>query len=86
MSGGVEWLPDGVVRGVHADDVLGEGEHALRVLVLRHHGSQVGHGFAVVFRVGDGCEGFGPAVVLRDRHDVRPVGRFGVFAHVEWKR
>lgn len=58
------------------------------MFVLGHDGPEVGHGFAVVFCVGDGGERVGPAVVLGDGDDVGPVGRVGEFAHIvgiaEW--
>lgn len=78
-GGAVE--PDGVVRGVHADDVPRELEDSFRFLVLGHDGAEVGHGLAVLFRVGNGCEGVWAAIVLRNGYDVFPFLGVAIFAH-----
>lgn len=65
-------VPDSVVRGVHADDVLREAEHPLAELVLCHDGAQVAHGLAVLLRVCDGSERMQAAVILGKWLNVRP--------------
>lgn len=50
--------PHGVVGWVHADDVFGEGEGALGVLVRGHHCAEIRHRGCVARAVGDGGEGW----------------------------
>lgn len=78
-GGAVE--PHGVVGGVHADDVPGELEDSFGFLVLGHDGAEVGHGLAVLFRVGNRCEGVWAAVVLRNGNDIFPLFGVAVFTH-----
>jgi len=78
-GGAVE--PDGVVGGVHADDVPGELEGSFGFLVLGHDGAEVGHGLAILFRVSNRCEGVWAAVILRNGNDVFPLFGVAVFAH-----
>ena len=75
--------PDGVVGGVLSDDVGGEREDAGGVLVGRHDGAEVAHGFGVEGWVGDcgeGGEGAG-ALVEGDGCYVGPERGEGVFGH-----
>lgn len=78
-GGAVE--PDGVVGRVHANDVAGELEDSFGSLVLGHDGAEVGHGLAVLFRVGNGCEGVWAAVVLRNGNDVFPFLGVTIITH-----
>lgn len=74
-------LPDGIMGGVHADDILREREDSSGFLVFGHDGAQVRHGLAVVLGVCDCGERVGPAVILSDGNDVGPTLRVGVDAH-----
>lgn len=78
-GGAVE--PDGVLGGVHADDVPRELEDSFGFLILGHDGAEVGHGLAVLVRVGNGCKGVRAAVVLGNGNDVFPLLGVAVFAH-----
>jgi hypothetical protein len=60
------------MRRVHADDVLGEPQHSLAELALRHDRAQVAHSFAVLVGIRDGGQRVQAAVVLRQRFYVRP--------------
>jgi hypothetical protein len=64
--------PDGVMRRIHADNVFRKPQHALAELALRHDCAQITHGLAVLLRVRDGREWVQPAIVLRERLQVRP--------------
>lgn len=64
--------PDGVVSGVHIDDIFGETESSLAHLVFGHDSAEVGHCFRVFVCVCDCGEGVGTAVILREGHDVVP--------------
>lgn len=78
-GGAVE--PDGVVGGVHADDVPGELEGSCGFLILGHDGAEVGHGLAVLFRVSNRCEGVWAAIVLRNGNDIFPFFGVAVVTH-----
>ena len=60
--------------GVHADNVLCQGEGSLAVFVLCHDGAEVGHCFGVFIAVSDRCEGMSTAIVLWNGDDVGPLG------------
>jgi len=65
-------VPDGVMRRIQVNDVTSQAQDSVTELSARHDGSQVGHGFAVFFGIGDCGQGVGAAVVLREGFDVGP--------------
>jgi hypothetical protein len=64
--------PDGVVGGVHIDDVFGKTKGSFTHLILGHDGAEVGHCFRVFVCVCDCGEGVGTAVILREGYNVVP--------------
>ena len=66
-------LPDSVVRRVHADDVLSELQDPFRFLVVGYNCSKIVHCLAVLFCVCNSGKGIGPAIVLRDGDNIRPL-------------
>ena len=79
-GGAVE--PDCIMCRIHLDDVRCQTEDPLRLLVVCHDGSKIGHGFAVLLSVGNGCKRVWASVVLGDGDDIFPLFGVGVFSHL----
>ena len=82
-GGAVE--PDSIMSRIHLNDIRCKAEDPLRLFIVCHDGSKVGHGFAVLFCVGNSCKRVWASVVLGNGNDVFPLFGVGVFTHLAAK-